>query len=153
MTDLPSRSLVGQAPIGLLCLGFAYLQLPISMRILDLKSPMSLWNFDWCGIVAFFLAITSFILGTTDGSTFLFSSGKPAMLIASCFFFVTFVGIEKFGARNPIIPPSVVASPGLGNIFFGQVVYFASISTVSLIIPSSGSRDERSNIWTIEFRS
>jgi hypothetical protein len=33
------------------------------------------------------------------------------------------------------------------------VVYFASISTVSLIIPSSGSRDERSNIWTIEFRS
>lgn len=39
--------------------------------------------------------------------------------------------IECFGTKNPIIPPSIVRAPGLAGIFFGQIIFFASISTVS----------------------
>ena len=133
--NLHYRSLVGQAPIGIACMGLAYYQLPVSMREVDLQSAVSLWEFDWAGIVAFFFAVTSFVLGTTDGGTFLSSVSKPSFLVASCVFLIVFVIIERFSAKNPIIPPSVVSSPRLSNIFLGQILYFSSISTVRSPLP------------------
>ncbi|KAJ5243419.1 MFS general substrate transporter [Penicillium citrinum] len=128
-------SLVGQAPIGIVCMGLAYYQLPVSMREANLQPSVSLWRFDWGGIVAFLFAVTSFILGTTDGGAFLSSFSKPAFLIASCVFLIIFIMIEKFAAENPIIPPNVVGSPRLSNIFLGQMLYFSSISTILNNIP------------------
>ena len=77
-------------------MGLAYYQLPVSMREANLQPSVSLWRFDWGGIVAFLFAVTSFILGTTDGGAFLSSFSKPAFLIASCVFPE---GISCFGLK------------------------------------------------------
>jgi hypothetical protein len=130
-TIFKKRSLIGQAPIAVLCLALAHWQLPVSPRHLDSKSDLSLWKFDYLGLGAFFISVSLFILGTTDGGM-LFNFNTPAMLAASGAFLVVFMLIERFGTVNPIIPPTVVSAPGLGAIFLGQVIFFANISTVSM---------------------
>ncbi|KAJ5780601.1 MFS general substrate transporter [Penicillium paradoxum] len=127
-------SLIGQAPIGLLCLALAHWQLPASAKRIHSSSNISLWSFDYFGLATFFITVTSFILATTDGGI-LFQSNTPVILAVSCLFLVAFVLVECFGTKMPMIPPSVVCAPGLGGILFGQVIFFASISTILNNLP------------------
>lgn len=114
----------------MLCLALAHWQLPGSAKRIDTSSHLSLWSFDYFGLGSFFISVTSFILATTDGGI-IFESSTPAILTVSCAFLVILVLIECLGTKHPIIPPSVVAAPGLSGIFVGQIIFFASISTVS----------------------
>ncbi|KAJ6143007.1 MFS general substrate transporter [Penicillium samsonianum] len=123
-------SLIGQAPIGLLCLALAHWQLPASAKKIDYETRISLWEFDYLGLAAFFVSATSFILGTTEGGIGFPAFNTSTLLAVSCVSLAILTLIERFGTKNPIIPPSVVSASGLGGIFSGQILYFASISTI-----------------------
>lgn len=128
MTSTP-RALLGQSPIGVLCLVLAYWQLPKVPKKINKESKLSLWNFDYWGLGAFTISATSFVLGTTDGNSAL-DDNKPALFATSAIFLVILIVIEKLSAR-PIIPPSVIAAPNLRGIFLGQFLFFVNVSTVS----------------------
>lgn len=92
-------------------------------------SRLSLWSFDYLGLGAFVISASSFVLGTTDGSHAL-DGNKPALFITSAVFLAILIFIEIMSPR-PIIPISIVKAPGLRNIFLGQFMFFANVSTVS----------------------
>jgi hypothetical protein len=114
-----------------LCLALAHWQLPVSAKLINPETRISLWSFDFLGLGAFFMSVTSFILATTDGGAAFPLLNSSKLLAVSCAFLAALILIERFGAKNPIIPPSVVCASGMSGVLFGQVVYFASISTVS----------------------
>ncbi|PYH43055.1 MFS general substrate transporter [Aspergillus saccharolyticus JOP 1030-1] len=129
-------SLIGQTPIAVLCLALAQWQFSASPTIESRSNKgLSLWNFDYFGVASFFILVTSFILATTEGGISYLTSQTPALLAVSSAFLVIFVLIERFGTRYPIIPPSVVCSPGLSGIFCGQIVYFATVTTILNNLP------------------
>ncbi|KAF7593672.1 hypothetical protein BBP40_011081 [Aspergillus hancockii] len=128
-------SLIGQTPVGLLCLALAHWQLPASAQTTHFDSQLSFRSFDYLGIGAFFILVTSFILGTTEGGISFLSSRTPELLAVSCAFLVVFFIIERFWTKHPIIPPSIIRAPGLGGIFFGQILFFASIMTILNNLP------------------
>lgn len=125
------RSLIGQAPIGMLCLALAHWQLPASAKKIETGLRISIWSFDYFGISAFFISMSSFILGTTDGTIFPPSS-TTALLAVSGAFLVALILIERFGTKHPIIPPSLIMNPSLGGVFLGQLVFLASLAAVSI---------------------
>ncbi|RFU25076.1 hypothetical protein B7463_g11259, partial [Scytalidium lignicola] len=126
-------ALLGQAPIGIFCLIVAYWQLPQVPKKNDVKPILCLWSFDYLGLGAFVVSATSFVLGTTDGSPAL-DGNKPALFTTSAIFLAILILIENTSPR-PIIPPSIVTAPGLRNIFLGQFMFFASVSTVINNLP------------------
>ncbi|KAJ6096443.1 MFS general substrate transporter [Penicillium sp. IBT 16267x] len=126
-------ALLGQAPIGMLCLILAYWQLPHVPKKKDMDSKLSLWNFDYWGLGAFTISATSFVLGTTEGSSAL-DGHKTALFATSAIFLATLIVIEKISPR-PIIPPSIIAAPNLRGIFLGQFLFFANVSTFMNNLP------------------
>ncbi|RAK76332.1 MFS general substrate transporter [Aspergillus fijiensis CBS 313.89] len=130
-------SLIGQTPIAMLCLALAQWQFSTTPATETHSTKhLSLWNFDYCGVASFFILVTSFILATTEGGIAYLSSQTPALLAVSGIFLMVFVLIERFGTKHPIIPPSIVCSPGLGAIFGGQVIYFATVTTILNNLPA-----------------
>ncbi|KAJ5787325.1 MFS general substrate transporter [Penicillium paradoxum] len=127
-------ALLGQAPIGILCLILAYWQLPKLPKKYDVEPRLSLWSFDYLGLGAFIISTTSFVLGTTNGSPAL-DGKKPALFTTSAIFLAILIFIEKMSSR-PIFPASIVPAPGLRNVFLGQVMFFANISIVLNNLPS-----------------
>ncbi|RAL07256.1 MFS general substrate transporter [Aspergillus homomorphus CBS 101889] len=129
-------SLIGQTPIAFLCLALAQWQFsttsPVETRS-DRK--LSLRQFDYFGVASFFILVTSFILATTEGGISYLSSRTWELLAVSGVFLVVFMLIERFGTKYPIIPPSVVCSPGLKGIFCGQIIYFATVTTILNNLP------------------
>ncbi|CEO58558.1 hypothetical protein PMG11_03271 [Penicillium brasilianum] len=123
-------SLIGQAPIGVLCLALAHWQLPASRKTINSETCISLWSFDSLGLGAIFISVTSFILATTEGGNAFPSLNRSTLLAVSCASLAALILIERFGTKNPIIPSSVVCASGMGGVLFGQVVYFASITTI-----------------------
>lgn len=124
--------MIGQTPIGLFCLALAHWTLPVvSEEKSDTQSHFSLWSFDYLGIGTFFISVASFILGTTDGAVFFQSSNTPALLGISAAFLVAFILIERFVAKNPILPLSSIHGSGLSGILLSQILFLANINTVS----------------------
>ncbi|KAJ5387068.1 MFS general substrate transporter [Penicillium cosmopolitanum] len=134
-------ALLGQAPIGFLCLILAYFQLPQESKKHDVKPGLDLWSFDYLGLGAFVISATSFVLGTTNGSPIL-DGNKPALFTISAIFLGILFCIEKVTPR-PMIPSSIITAPGLRHIFLGQFTFFVFVSTVSggSVPRSSGDLD------------
>lgn len=119
-------------PIGMFCLALAHWTLPVSERKSESQSQFGLWSFDYLGIGAFFISVSSFILATTDGVIFFKSSNTPIVLGISAAFLVVFILIERFVAKNPILPLSLIYGSGLSGILLGQVLFLANVNTASL---------------------
>ncbi|KAJ5643392.1 MFS general substrate transporter [Penicillium longicatenatum] len=126
-------ALLGQSPIGMLCLVLAYFQLPKIPKNHHKESKLSLWNFDYWGLGAFTISATTFVLGTTDGNSAL-DDNKPALFATSAIFLVLLIVIEKMSSR-PIIPPSIIAAPSVRGIFLGQFLFFINVSTFMNNLP------------------
>lgn len=124
-----SRALLGQSPIGLLCLILAYFQLPRDSTKHDVKASLGLWDFDYLGLGAFVISATSFVLGTTNGSPTL-DENKTALFTISAIFLGILIVIERT-SPIPMIPSSILTAPGLRFIFLGQFTFFVFVSTVS----------------------
>ncbi|CAI7592582.1 unnamed protein product [Penicillium manginii] len=143
-------ALLGQTPIGFLCLILAYWQLPQDSKRRVAEPGLGLWSFDFLGLGAFLISATSFVLGTTDGSPTL-DSNKSALFTISAIFFGILIVIEKVSPR-PMIPPSVVAAPGLRHIFLGQFTFFIFVSTFLNNLPTYLSQVDSLNSSQIALR-
>ncbi|CAG7931701.1 unnamed protein product [Penicillium olsonii] len=143
-------ALLGQVPIGFLCLILAHWQLPQTPKKTDVKSKVTLWSFDYLGLAAFVTSTTAFVLATTDGSPTL-DANKPALFCTWGIFLILLIVVEKFSPR-PIFPASLVTAPGLRNVFLGQFAFFANVSIVMNTLPSYLSQIEQMTSSQIALR-
>lgn len=134
------RSLVGQTPIGLLCLALAHWQMPVPDQKPSSGPQLRLRDLDYLGITVFVVSIVAFILGTTDGDISFLPNKTPIFLSVFGVSAAVFFLIERFWAKYPIIPLPLLTAPCLGNIFLGQLLISASLSTVSYTYNSNWQR-------------
>lgn len=143
-----SRSFSGQAPVallGLLAVIFKFAPYPPQDTAKEdghsgnlQKVQKVLNDVDWLGAILSALAITTGLGVISVGGTKLLWY-HPVVVLAAMICFMSalsFVLVEMYGGRKPLIPPKLISYNGIGAICVVQVLLNASRFGVSSMILS-----------------